>query len=123
MINAKELYEFMRDKDIMCETISDCEKCKLRISNCTINKSSTEKELETIINAVNEWKNKSQHTRKSEFLKLYPNARVESGYIDICPRTIDNNTKNRCDLYGNCYICQKEYWNEIVEQGDHKSNG
>ncbi|MCQ2771088.1 MAG: hypothetical protein MJ236_04735 [Clostridia bacterium] len=114
MINAKELYEFFRDNERMCTAISDCSKCKIHSINCSI-KLSTEKELETIINTVNEWKNENLRTRQSEFLKLFPDAQKVSGCLDICPMNLYHSMKGRCDSYKNCNACLKEYWNEIVE--------
>lgn len=50
-------------------------------------------------------------TRQSEFLKLYPNARLsESGVLCICPLNVDNTT----NCLNDCKQCQERYWKEEV---------
>lgn len=52
-------------------------------------------------------------TRQSEFLKIFPNAKINNyGTLAICPVMID--TTINCDQK-NCYNCEKEYWNTEVE--------
>lgn len=52
-----------------------------------------------------------RNTRQSEFLKLYPNARLsESGVLCICPLNVDNTT----DCHNDCKQCQERYWKEEV---------
>ena len=56
-------------------------------------------------------------TRQTEFLKLFPNARIHNGYIDILPCKI-NNTLHEYACVGckyDYYHCEKEYWSEEVK--------
>ena len=60
---------------------------------------------------------KPKKTRQSEFLKMYPNARMLNGVIDICPKHVDGNC-DRCRIYAKrpCIECHKDYWLQEVEE-------
>lgn len=71
--------------------------------------------------AVDKWFEKHPvQTRKSEFLRMFPNCNyvIDHGdFINICPRTMD-----RTLLYDmkycaktDCADCKKQYWSEEVE--------
>lgn len=53
-------------------------------------------------------------TRQTEFLKMFPNAKMEGGAIQVNPCTVD--TKNVpyngtvCDKYDACNKCRRDYW-------------
>lgn len=58
-------------------------------------------------------------TRNSEFLKHYPNARVDChGVIDICPKAVDEEYTpvNGCCKTSCCDECSNEYWTQEVER-------
>ena len=46
-------------------------------------------------------------TRQSEFLKMFPNVRMEEGVIDVCPKATE---KNEICFRLNCKVCKKDYW-------------
>nr|DAO00620.1 MAG TPA: hypothetical protein [Caudoviricetes sp.] len=50
-------------------------------------------------------------TRQSEFLKMYPNARIDDGVIFLGPCAIDNSHK--CTL--DCKKCCRDYWLAEIE--------
>lgn len=55
-------------------------------------------------------------TRQSEFLKLFPNAEIDKGIINILPCTINTAHKsNECVFLDGCYACAKKYWLTEVE--------
>ena len=49
------------------------------------------------------------NNRQRKFLKIYPNARLENGVIDICPLTVDTNYAKSCNKSG-CGRCRCTYW-------------
>lgn len=54
-------------------------------------------------------------TRESEFLKMFPNARLnECGSIAICPRICDASFDFQECGYKNCPKCEKDYWSTEV---------
>ena len=52
-------------------------------------------------------------TRQSEFLKMFPNARITFNAVDICPKGVD--TSFICCPNG-CRDCKKSYWLAEVEE-------
>ena len=67
-------------------------------------------------NYSNQFKPKPKKTRQSEFLKMYPNARLNSkGILDIQPCNIDTNySTDRC-YFGCGDECLNAYWSQEVE--------
>ena len=58
-------------------------------------------------------KEHSKKTRQSEFLKMFPNARIDdNGTLLICPRHVDVTAidSRRCLGSPTCTECLKEYW-------------
>ena len=70
-----------------------------------------EKDTE-IVEKVEQWaKEHPVKTRQSEFLKIYPNARIDDGVIFLGPCAIDKSHK--CTL--DCKKCCRDYWLKEVE--------
>ena len=70
-----------------------------------------EKDTE-IVEQVEQWaKEHPVKTRQSEFLKIYPNARIDDGVIFLGPCAIDKSHK--CTL--DCKKCCRDYWLKEVE--------
>lgn len=64
---------------------------------------------------VEQWaKDHPVKTRKSEFLKLFPNADIDN----ILPCDLDKNLKRgHChDDDAGCFYCKQNYWNEEVSE-------
>nr|DAL08158.1 MAG TPA: triphosphate pyrophosphohydrolase [Caudoviricetes sp.] len=57
--------------------------------------------------ARGETSGEKKKTLQSEFLKIFPNAGLKEGVIDICPIIMDKSTK--CFKL-NCNVCKKDYW-------------
>lgn len=79
---------------------------------------------EDVVKEVAEWSAAHpRKTRNSEFLKHYPNARVDChGVIDICPKAVDEEytpvngcCNTHCDGGTSCDECCCEYWMQEVE--------
>lgn len=114
--------KFIKEKKRMCDLYVNaigCTCCLLSVYN----NETAEKCKHYIFNkpeeavaAVEKWS--SEHpikTRQSEFLKMFPNVRLnECGSIGICPRDVDIDF-DKCEG-GECAKCEKEYWLAEVEQ-------
>ena len=92
----------------------DCYDCPLSIKNnddvmCTVLEAV---HPEKAVEIVEKWtKENPGKTRRSEFLKMFPNAAPL--YIDPCH--IDTNmTDNKC-RNKSCFECRQEYWNQEVD--------
>lgn len=76
-------------------------------------------DIDRLIDKVEQWaKDYPVKTRQDEFLKLFPNARIDNcGILDIRPCCIEVSLCGKCDLR-NCDGCRREYWLEEVTDND-----
>ena len=108
--------EFLKNKERMCREFESCSKCPADDQNnglyMTCDCLETEKP-EEFVAIVEKWS--AEHpvnTRQSEFLKMFPNAKIKRGGVDICPCRVDTNMK--CPVV-DCNDCRKEYWLEEID--------
>ena len=67
------------------------------------------------IEIVQKWSDEHPiKTRQSEFLKVFPNAHLINGVINICPKTAFFDFGD-CPTQKTCDNCRKEYWLAEVE--------
>lgn len=102
--------EFVKQRKRMCKTLR-CENCALRSeNNCT-------RITEGSVKAVEEWA--AAHpakTRQSEFLKQWPNAKLDGdGVLTICPDAVNKGECFKCDIGKMCAECCREFWLKEVE--------
>lgn len=113
--------KFIKEAKRMCQSYEECEACPANADgfyDCRIDHMH-DIDAENAVNIVEKWaKEHPRKTRNSEFLKHYPNARVqEDGTVELCPKWIDQNFdtgsiichRTRCDE------CKAEYWMQEVE--------
>ena len=104
------LYDFKR----MCKP-EHCIKCRVSDGNyCQLDNITFEKLNEIVL----DWcKTHPVKTRQSEFLKLFPHARMINGVVAICPDVCDERLNYICvDKDENyCGDCCKKYWSEVIE--------
>ena len=108
--------EFLKIKKRMCDYNESCCLCPAYYKNSGKDCECEDLESlypEELVSIVEKWsKEYPAKTRQSEFLKMFPNARVEYGVIFMCPKEIDR-TLN-CKIDGTCGDCKKEYWLAVV---------
>ena len=118
-INKKAtIYDYAR----MCNTENKyCRECPLSESNTNANLSCDEyllkypdKANEIILNWCKEHPVK---TRQSEFLKMFPNANICRGCLEISPCNVDIRQfdSEKCSTKS-CAKCRKDYWLAEVEE-------
>ena len=110
--------KFLKEKKRMCALSVGCLNCPISIQN---NKSGEpcrdfeKNHPEDAVAIVEKWS--AEHpanTRQSKFLKLFPNAKINSsGVLAACPVHIDMNAVDACK--DPCEKCRKEYWLHEVE--------
>ena len=122
--------EFLEEQYRMCEALrSHCEECGLSYTN---NKTDLfcadfiKRHPEEAVAIVAKWaKEHPRKTRQSEFLKLFPNARIApDGCIGgCCPSDLD--TEFVCPMqkmgsdYACCPECRRVYWYaEVKDNAD-----
>ena len=111
--------KFLKEKERMCENIL-CDECPLSNRKNGTDywcRSFIEKFPEKAITVVEKWSEEHPvKTRKSELLKMFPNAPVdENGVPIMMPCHVDCSAGKRCNSYTNCDACKKEYWAAEVE--------
>lgn len=104
--------EFFKEAKRMCRVI-DCDECPFSGEECGLIGADN---LEERVKTVEKWA--AEHpgdTRQSEFLKMFPNAAIKNGAINIYPCDVDplEIPQNGCyceSIKGKCDICRKAYW-------------
>lgn len=80
------------------------------------------KDIEETVSKVEQWaKAHPVKTRQSEFLKMFPNARIDdSGVLLFCPKDfLPVGARNTyCEKHENCKECRKDYWLAEVTDND-----
>lgn len=71
---------------------------------------------EEIVAHVEQWaKEHPAKTRQSEFLKMFPNARIDNGVIFLGPCAIDRVEYDSYKCTMNCKKCCRDYWLKEIE--------
>ena len=118
--------KFLKEEDRMCDkyksssdyTCSDCPCHSKRNGTDEICISLRKTDPAKYVEIVEKWsKEHSVKTRQSEFLKMFPNASINSdGVIDIDPCLVDKKNIHRyCEEYDDCDECYKEFWLEEID--------
>ena len=109
--------KYLKERIRMCSSLN-CLECPLCAENneMKVNCQEAEKNhTEKAVAIVEKWS--AEHpakTRKSEFLKVYPDTQIsKNGAIQICPARIEKSKKFNCRR--SCDACRKEYWLAEVE--------
>lgn len=106
--------EFYKAFKRMCEK-TDCKDCLLD-QKC---RPSANVEPEEVVELVEEWaKEHPDKTRQSEFLKMFPDAKInDDGILAFCPGAFSQKEKY-CHKYNKCEECCKDYWLAEVTDND-----
>lgn len=123
-----EFLEFFEKKEKMCNFFREndtepCVNCKLSSSNnnrglfCSSFIAKHPAEAEQI---VAEWSvEHPKKTRKSELLKIFPNAEIlPDECVAINPCIIDTSLRKKCKAGRVCMECRREYWLAEIEDGE-----
>lgn len=98
--------------DVTCPLEKACDGryswCYHFIKNCPVE----------AIEIIQKWSNENPIvTRQTEFLKLFPNARIlhirDNEVLDVCPAGLDNSFS--CEEETLCSDCKYEYWLQVVD--------
>ena len=113
-----DAFEYVKTKGRMCRSYINCDFCPIH-DICGNEGEIEDKELEAIVEMVEEWK-KEHPTKKRQdnLLKIFPDATI-SGLTKasvICPMDVSKNVACRGKGDENCHDCKREYWLEEVEE-------
>ena len=116
--------KYIKEKGRMCGSFTLCQGCEIDDEVRQTFGSCNDficKFPENAVSIVEKWS--SEHppkTRQSEFLKMFPNARIlyinDNKVIDILPCAIDKDFRtSNCDNKITCSECKLNYWLAEVE--------
>ena len=113
--------KFLKEKKRMCDFFHNqalCSKCPIQKLECGTGELDDVEQMIVAVEAVERWS--TQHpikTRQSEFLKMFPNARMLNGVIVINPCDVDTQCGPTPQCNGiPCDACKKDYWLAEVEE-------
>ena len=119
-INKKAtIYDYAR----ICKPYDDCKKCPIGTRNNSVGipcdyliRTHPDKANEIILKWCEEHPIK---TRQSEFLKMFPNANICRGCLEISPCNVDIRQfdSEKCGTKS-CAKCRKEYWLAEVKENE-----
>ena len=87
--------------------------CPLNNYNCHTIQNMEDEVFDIVEQWVEQHPEKQKKTKQSEFLKMFPNAKMwtDDKFLKACPKDLDS-TKECSSL---CYDCCKKYWGEEIE--------
>lgn len=114
----------------LCESQADCHECPLH-ENCKEGGNvyciavyciaDVSEYAEKAVQIVEQWaKDHPVKTRQSEFLKMFPNAKIYNDVIWLCPKYIgcDYRPERNCDEIS-CFDCKRKFWlAEVTDNGN-----
>lgn len=113
--------EFCKTVNRMCENqvckecpVYEDERCMVGFGDNSI------RSIEETVSKVEQWaKDHPVKTRQSEFLKLFPNAKIYNDVIWLCPKYIgcDYKPEEDCNEIS-CFDCKREFWLAEVTDND-----
>lgn len=122
-MDAVEFYKSMKR---MCYSGEMCEKCPLYNnfsemgSVCDVLLHIEDEKASRVKSIVEQWaKDHPVKTRQSEFLKRFPNAKLDiNGVLAIRPCDIDSKCCTDDDYLRKCGACAEDYWLTEVTNDD-----
>lgn len=124
--------EYIKEAKRICKSRGVCKsvsnKCPLLDENghCTatadICAADVIEKTEKAVQIVEQWaKDNPIKTRQSEFLRMFPNTKIDSGAIIFCPRNFLPEVERNayCEKHESCKECRKDYWlTEVTNNGN-----
>lgn len=119
--------KFIKQINRLCEAQENCKDCPLIGHACDVNTATIMscyniESVQKMVQIVEQWaKDHPVKTRQSEFLKMFPNARIDdSGVLLFCPKDfLPVGARNTyCEKHENCKECRKDYWLAEVTDND-----
>lgn len=119
--------EFIKQINRLCEAQEDYKDCPLIGHTCDVNTAAIMscyniESVQKMVQIVEQWaKDHPVKTRQSEFLKIFPRAKVHDGVISLCPQfyciTLLGTDFTGCNP-NDCAKCRREYWLTEVTDND-----
>ena len=114
--------EFFKTVNRLCKNQS-CNECPVYKDMCCMVGFDDDsiKSIDETVSKVEQWaKEHTVKTSQSEFLKMFPNVKIDDGVIAFCPRNFlpEVDGKAYCEKHEKCRDCRKDYWLAEVTDND-----
>lgn len=118
--------KFIKEINRLCEAQEDCKDCPLIGHACDVNMATIMscyniESVQKMVQIVEQWaKDHPVKTRQSEMQKIFPDVRIASGAIYLCPRYfLPKEARDEyCKKHETCEECRKDYWLTEVTDND-----
>lgn len=108
--------KFIEERNRMCDyytkkdVLNGCADCPECDSACNVVQFVTPE----YIADVEKWSQEHpRKTRQDAFLAHYPDAVLDNGILQVCPRIIYKSAELNCNAI--CYLCKEAFWMQEVE--------
>ena len=102
--------KFFKEWNRMCSSSNECAKCPFNGKKCDLIRGIMEEHIVT----VERWSQEHpRKTRQDVFLEHYPDAALDNGILQVCPRIIYKSAELNCNAI--CYLCKEAFWMQEVE--------
>ena len=116
--------EFFKTANRICKKQRCCKECPIFYKDgrgCIVGVDGDAIEsIEKAVPKVEQWaKDHPVKTRQSEFLKMFPNAKIYNDVIWLCPKYIgcDYKPEENCNEIS-CFDCKRKFWLAEVTDND-----
>lgn len=114
--------EFCKTVNRLCRNQS-CKECPVYKDMCCMVGFDDDsiKSIDETVSKVEQWaKDHLVKTRQSEFLKMFPNVKIDDGVIAFCPSNFLPEVERSayCKKHDKCGECRKDYWLAEVTDND-----
>lgn len=114
--------EFFKTVNRLCSNQSCCKECPVYKNGCmVVFDDDSIKSIDETVSKVEQWaKDHPVKTRKSEFLKMFPNAQMVNIERVFCVAHFDITKKCKETIPSDeqCTACRYKFWNEEVTDND-----
>ena len=113
--------KYVKTKYRLCRSKDSCSECPLQDKENCCCIADTIEYVEKAVQIVEEWaKDHPAKTRKSEFLKMFPNAQMVDIERIFCVAHFDvtKKCKGINPSEEQCIACRYRFWNEEMEDND-----
>ena len=118
--------EFFKTANRLCKNQRRCEECPIHKNDigCMVGfDDDSIKSIEETVSKVEQWAKDhpiKTKTRQSELLKMFPNVKIDDGFIAFCPSYFLPEVEGEayCKKHDKCRECRKDYWLTEVTDDD-----
>ena len=118
--------EFLKIESRMCSKYTDCKECPVSSEKNGVEETCSHLRRfypKKYVSAVEKWSREHPvKTRQSEFLKIFPNAELNTdGILTVAPCLVDGTYlrstegREKCYKENDCNSCRRKYWLAEVE--------